>query len=162
MTNFGELYERYARDVYRFAVYLSGDPALAQDIAAETFVRAWTADVPIRVATVKAYLFTIARNLHLHHLRKAAKQQALDEAMVDRAVDLQLAAEQKAELRSVLQDMQRLPEADRAALLMRAEEGMTYEEIARSLGLSLVAVKVKIHRARQTLAHLRDNRRELP
>ena len=161
MTNFGELYERYARDVYRFAVYLSGDPALAQDIAAETFVRAYTADVPIRVATVKAYLFTIARNLHLHHLRRASKQQGLDEAMLDPAVDLQLAAEQKAELRTVLQDMQTLPEADRAALLMRAEEGMTYEEIARSLGLSLVAVKVKIHRARQTLAHLRNNRREL-
>jgi RNA polymerase sigma-70 factor (ECF subfamily) len=81
--------------------------------------------------------------------------------MLDPAVDLQLAAEQKAELRTVLQDMQILPEADRAALLMRAEEGMTYEEIARSLGLSLVAVKVKIHRARQTLAHLRNNRREL-
>jgi RNA polymerase sigma-70 factor (ECF subfamily) len=49
--------------------------------------------------------------------------------------------------------MQELPEVDRAALLMRAQEGMSYEEIAHALDLSLAAVKVKIHRARQRLMH---------
>ena len=42
MDDFERLYEAYARDVYRFALYLSGSPAQAEDIASETFVRVWT------------------------------------------------------------------------------------------------------------------------
>ena len=60
-----------------------------------------------------------------------------------------------AELRAVLAELQKLPEVDRAALLMRAVEEMPYEEIARALGITLAAVKVKIHRARLALAHIR-------
>ena len=63
MTRFHELYESYSRDVYRFALYLSGDPALADDVTSETFIRVWSSPEPIRLATVKAYLLTIARNL---------------------------------------------------------------------------------------------------
>jgi len=65
MTGFHDLYERYSRDVYRFALYLSGDPALADDITSETFVRVWSSREPIRFATVKGYLLTIARNLSI-------------------------------------------------------------------------------------------------
>ena len=48
--DFAELYARYARDVFRFAFYLSGNRALAEDIAAETFARALTAGGPSRRA----------------------------------------------------------------------------------------------------------------
>ena len=65
MTRFHELYEKYSRDVYRFALYLSGDPALADDVTSETFVRVWSSPEPVRLATVKAYLLSIARNLWL-------------------------------------------------------------------------------------------------
>lgn len=54
MTEFQEIYRRYAQDVFRFALYLSGDQALAEDIASETFVRLWTSDEAIRLQTVKA------------------------------------------------------------------------------------------------------------
>ena len=64
MTDFENLYQRYARDVYRFALYLCGNTAEAEDIASETFVRVWTIRDTLRAASVKAYLFTIARNLH--------------------------------------------------------------------------------------------------
>jgi Sigma-70 region 2 len=62
-TTFHELYSRYAEDVYRFALWLTGNPDDAKDITSETFVRAWTAPEEPRMETVKAYLFTIARNL---------------------------------------------------------------------------------------------------
>jgi RNA polymerase sigma-70 factor (ECF subfamily) len=48
--------------------------------------------------------------------------------------------------------MMRLPETDRAALLMRAMEGMPYEQIARTLDISVSSAKVKVHRARLALA----------
>lgn len=60
MTRFHEMYESYARDVYRFALFLSGDPALADDITSETFIRVWSSPQPVRLATVKAYLLAIA------------------------------------------------------------------------------------------------------
>jgi RNA polymerase sigma-70 factor (ECF subfamily) len=49
-----------------------------------------------------------------------------------------------------------MPETDRAALLMRADEGLPYEEIAAALGLPVATVKVKVHRARLRLAHVRN------
>jgi RNA polymerase sigma-70 factor (ECF subfamily) len=155
MTGFDALYKKHAADVYRFALYLSGERGEAEDITSETFVRAWTAPGPVRMATVKGYLFTIARNLFLQGLRKKSRQVALDEELRDPQPSPYAQAEQKAELRAVLGRMQELPEIDRAALLMRAFDEMPYEEIARGLGISLAAVKVKIHRARLALADIR-------
>ena len=66
MLEFSRLYATYGRDVFRFALFLSGDPALAEDIASETFIRAWAARERVDLATVKGYLFAIARNLFLH------------------------------------------------------------------------------------------------
>ena len=159
MTSFGDLYGRYSADVFRFALYLSGSRADAEDISSETFVRAWTAPEPIRMATVKGYLFTIARNLFLQGRRKAAHHVELSEDLPDPGVGPHVRAERDSELAAVLAALQKLPEVDRAALLMRAQDELPYEEIARALGISLASVKVKIHRARLALARIREQSR---
>ena len=156
MTDFSALYRKYAPDVFRFALYLSANRAEAEDITAETFVRAWTSPERIDTATVKGYLFTIARNLFLQELRKKTRHVELDERLRDPQPGPEARAEQKAELVAMLARLRELPEIDRAALLMRAFEGMPYEEIARGLKISLAAVKVKIHRARLALADIRN------
>ena len=160
MTDFNSLYKRYAPDVYRFALYLSGERGDAEDITSETFVRAWTAPEPIEMATAKGYLFTIARNLFLQGLRRKSRHVALDVVpegvLRERGASPYVQAEGKEELQSVLAQLQGLPEVSRAALLMRALDGMAYEEIARALGISLASVKVKIHRARLALAGIRN------
>ena len=154
-TDFSALYQKYAPDVFRFAMYLSGNRAEAEDLTSEAFVRAWTSTEPIRAATVKGYLFTIARNLFIQGLRKKKRNVELDEELRDTQPSPHTQAEQRAEFRAVLAGLQRLPETDRAALAMRAFEGMPYEEIAQALGIPLSTVKVKIHRARLALADLR-------
>jgi RNA polymerase sigma-70 factor (ECF subfamily) len=156
LTNFGELYRQYAPDVFRFALYLCGERAEAEDITAETFVRAWTAAERIRMSTVKGYLFTIARNLFLHGRRKASRETGLEDVHADRGQGPEAKADADSELRAVLAALGQLPELDRAALLMRAEDEIPYEDIARALGISLASVKVKIHRARLKLAHIRS------
>ena len=156
MTDFSSLYKKYAPDVYRFALYLSNERGEAEDITSETFVRAWTSPEPIVMATVKSYLFTIARNLFFHGLRKKSRHFALDDDLRDPQPGPYVQAEQKQKLHSVMVELQRLPEASRSALLMRAVDGMAYEEIAQVLGISLSAAKVKVHRARLALAGLRD------
>jgi RNA polymerase sigma-70 factor (ECF subfamily) len=156
MSDFSKLYKEYAPDVYRFALYLSGRHADAEDITAETFARVWASSGPIATATVKGYLFTIARHLFLHALRKRSRDDVLDENLRDPGASPARQAEQSECLRQVLEELQRLPETSRSALLMSAVDGMAYEEIARALEISLPAVKVKIHRARLVLAGVRD------
>jgi len=153
-SNFTELYGKHAREVYRFALYLSGDPALAEDIVSEVFLRIWDSAVTVRMETVRGYLFTIARNVFLHDLRRRRKQDPLeDHHFVASNVVKDL--ESREDLQDTLAALQALPETDRTALLLRAQEGVSYEEIARVLGLSLSSVKVKVHRARLKLAEHR-------
>ena len=155
MTDFHSLYQQYAPQVHRFALYLCGDAALADDITSETFVRVWTARGKIREATVKAYLFTIARNLYHDSLRRSARHTELQDSMPDPQASPQTQAEQRSELQAVLAALKRLPEVDRAALLMRVQEEMPYEEIGQALNLPATTVKVKVHRARLKLMQAR-------
>ena len=150
-TDFHSVYERYARDVHRFALYLSGDPALADDITAESFVRLWTAPGEIKSATVKGYLLTIARNLYLTSQRHTRRETGLDDSLPARAPNPERLAIVRDEARHVLRALARLPEIDRAALLLHAREEMPYQEIASMLGLTVTAAKVKVHRARVRL-----------
>lgn len=154
-VDFSSLYRTHARDVHRFALFLSGDPALADDITSETFIRVWTARARVDLTTVKAYLLAIARNLFLQHRRHATRVAQLDHQMADSRPGPHERADARDELRAVMASLQSLPEVDRAALLMRTDAAMPYEDIARALGLTVSSAKVKVHRARQKLATAR-------
>jgi RNA polymerase sigma-70 factor (ECF subfamily) len=156
VTVFEDLYERYARSLYRFALSLCGAHAEAEDIVSETFVRAWNTPSPIRTSTAKAYLFTIARHCYLQRARQAWRRRDLDDQIGDPGRQADEAVVQKDEVARVWQALGRLPEVDRSALLMRALEDMSYQEIADALDLTVAAVKTKIHRARLKLAPYRD------
>jgi RNA polymerase sigma-70 factor (ECF subfamily) len=156
MIDFHTLYQSYAPQVRRFALFLCGDAALADDLTSETFVRVWTSRGKIREATVKAYMFTIARNLYHDHLRRNSRLTILEESMPDVSPSLVTRTEQKAELEAVMAALKELSEVDRAALLMRVHEEMPYEEIAQALNLSVTTAKVKVHRARLKLMRARE------
>jgi len=153
-VEFGQLYERYARDVLRFAWYLTGSLSEAEDITSETFVRAWVESDKLRVGTVKAYLFMIARNLHVDWRRLEARRGEMVQEPADPSPGPQDEAGARDQLKAVIAALQQLPEIDRAALLMRSQDDMPYETIAAALGLTPVAARVKVHRARMKLASL--------
>lgn len=150
MAPIHDLYQRYAGDVFRFALSLTGDRAEAEDITADTFVRLWTAPGDIRMPTIKGYLFTIARRLFLDRRRSQARLTALDPALPAAAQTAEDRAAVRSEMALVRRVIGELPEGDRAALLMRAG-GLPYEEIAQALAASVGAVKVRVHRARKRL-----------
>jgi len=161
MTDIENLYERFSSDVRRFALYLCGDVVMADEITSETFVRAWMAAGRIRQPTVKSYLFAIARNAYTDLLRRAAHHTQLDENMTDTRVSAQTQVELSAEVRAVLAALQQLPETDRAVLLMRTLDEMSYDEIAEMLGIPVVTAKVKVHRARLKLMQTRQAWRQV-
>lgn len=157
LVDFGALYRGHATDVHRFALFLSGDPALADDLVSEAFVRVWSARTRVDLTTVRGYLFAIVRNLFLQHLERERRRAPLDERMPAEQPGPETRARDQARLRIVLGALATLPEIDRAALLMRADDGLPYDEIARALGITTGAAKVKVHRARLRLAEILES-----
>jgi RNA polymerase sigma-70 factor, ECF subfamily len=152
VTDFDALYREHAAHVYRFALSLSGNRAVAEDITSETFVRVWTARDRVDLTTVIGYLLTIARRLYLQGVTRDRRSEALDVETADTRPSAEEVAGHRVDLDAVLADLQALPELDRAALLMRANEAMPYDQIGSALGISPGSAKVKVHRARQRLA----------
>ncbi len=154
---FEQLYRSYADDVFRFLLYLSGNWPLAQDLASETFVRAWTAAVPVQMSTAKAYLFMIARNLYLSHVRHRRIEIDLPAGLAATA-NQSTSYEKHSELAETLEDLTGIAEGDRTAFVMAVIEETSYDEVGRSLGISVGAVKGRVFRARMRLTELREQR----
>ena len=151
MLNFEDLYQDYASDIYRFSLWMTGDRHEAEDITSETIIRAWARKGVIRTETLKAYLFTIARNNYLQKQRRQKRQDDLDEAFRDPNPGPEQRVEAQLRLSSVRRFLLTIPEIDRTAFILRVQHELPYAEIARSLGLSLTAAKVKVHRVRKKL-----------
>ena len=156
MLTFHDLYDTYATDIYRFTYWLSGDGYEAEDITSETFVRAWASNKPIRTETLKAYLFTIARNIYLERQRKRKHEVTLDDTYSDPDPGPDKLVEYRLEIHRVQEILQTLPETDRSAFILRVQHELPYDEIARILELSLSATKVKVHRIRKKLLTKKD------
>ena len=151
MLTFEQLYVSYSPDVYRFCCWLAGNPDDAEDITSETFIRAWRNFDPARTETLKAYLFTIARNIYLASLKKNRIHDTLKETQRDSAPSMQKLFEEKSELDLIQSILQTIPETDPSAFVMRIQHDFSYAEIARVLQLSEGAVRVRVHRVRKRL-----------
>lgn len=154
MMTFEQLYRTYFEDVHRFAFWLSGDRSEADDLASETFVRAWSRRNRLRTETLKAYLLAITRNAFLDLRRRTGQREKLSEEWADAAPGPHRHAAGRIELDRVHRELARLPEMDRAAMVLRTEESLPYTEIARVLGISPGAARVKVHRVRRRLLDL--------
>ncbi len=161
VTNFHELYQRYAQDIYRFAYWLCGNSQDAEDITSETFVCALTTPGEIKADTVKGYLLTIAKNLAFRKTNREKRFSPIDADMRELSAGPEQQVETSLELDNALRFLQTLPEVDRATLILRLQDELSYEEIANTLEISLSAVKVKIHRARLKLTAYRISQEEL-
>ncbi|MFZ4619305.1 MAG: RNA polymerase sigma factor [Bacteroidota bacterium] len=154
---FEDLYSRYSGDVYRFAFWLCGNEDDAKDITSETFIRVWTAATDIRQETVKAFLFTITRNLHLQRIRRERKFTPLTEDVPETTQTEMERNEDRSELERTLTILDSLPEIDRTVMYMKARDELSYHEISQMTGLTIAAIKVKIFRIRQKLALTRSS-----
>ncbi|MBD3872928.1 MAG: RNA polymerase sigma factor [Acidobacteria bacterium] len=148
---FEQLYEAYFTDVYRFALWLTRDRSEAEDVASETFVRAWARRGRLRTNTLKAYLLATARNIFLNQRGRARGHAELSEELPDGAPDPHRQTNARIELERVNGAIGRLPETDGVALVLRSEHSLPYSEIARVLEISKGAARVKVHRARRRL-----------
>ena len=152
MDEFETLYRQHASTVFRFAWGLCGDRSGAEDIVSETFVRLLTKAPRIETRTALAYLLAVARNTYLTGQRRRRREVPLPAEIPAPEHDPASRLDDQARLEVVLRALRGLPESERAALLLRVDHDLSYEEIASALGISAGAAKVRVHRARLRLA----------
>ena len=158
MKEFEALYRKHSSAVLRFAWGLCGDRSQAEDIVSETFVRVMTRAPRIETRTALAYLLTVARNCYLSGLRRRRREVALSDELPAPVEDLVSRLDNEARLAATLKALRGLPEGERAALLLRADHDLPYEEIAVALGISVGAAKVRVHRARLRLTSMLETK----
>ena len=140
------LFHEHRRSVFRYLSRIVGGTETAHDLTQEVFLRVVRARVPdAEPAARKAWLFRIARNLALNHLRDGTRRPRMAE-LTDRARP----ASQELSV-AIRQAIAALPEVDRDVFLLRETAGLSYDEIAVACELSVDAVRARLHRARQQL-----------
>jgi RNA polymerase sigma factor (sigma-70 family) len=150
---FEALYERHHRPLLSFARHMLGRMHDAEDVVQHTFL---SADRSFRRGNVpkavRAWLYTVARNRCVSVLRARREDAGL--AGAETAVTEGLAAEveQREELRALLADLRRLPEDQRAALLLSELGELSHTEVARVIGVRPGKVKALVFQAREALA----------
>ena len=134
----------------RYARALVGDRSSADDLVQDTLERAWTKLHLYRRGTdLRAWLFTVMHNVHVNRVRASRATDTLGDEMPELA---QRAPQSDALLvRDLDRSISRLPSEQRAVLLLVTLEELSYEEVARTLGIPIGTVMSRLSRAREKL-----------
>jgi RNA polymerase sigma factor (sigma-70 family) len=134
----------------RYARALVGDRATADDLVQDTLERAWAKLHLYRRGTdLRAWLFTVMHNVHVNRVRAVRLTDTLEDEMPELA---QRPAQGDALLvRDLDRAITRLPDEQRAVLLLVTLEEMSYEQVARTLGIPIGTVMSRLSRAREKL-----------
>jgi RNA polymerase sigma factor (sigma-70 family) len=157
---FEAIYRRYHQDLYRFCLAMVGNPHDAQDTLQNTMVKVLRG-LPGEKRTIrlKPWLFRIARNESIETLRKRRDSTELEpEQSV--VVGVTETAEARERLRTLLADLNQLPERQRSALVLRELSGFDFEQIGATFGTSAAVARQTLYEARLSLRQL-DAGREM-
>lgn len=163
---FGAIHDRYRTRLFAYArQMLGGSRADAEDALQDVFVRAYGAlRASDREVSLRPWLYRIAHNRCIDELRRLGgigapgAPPALLELVQAPAADPMDAVERRESLRRLVEDVRRLPEQQRSALLMREISGMAYRDLADALEVTVPAVKSLLVRARISLAQAAEAR----
>jgi RNA polymerase sigma factor (sigma-70 family) len=152
---FETIVDRYQGRLLGFCRQMLGSTEDAEDVLQEVFVNAYKAMLADeREINLRPWLYRIARNRCLNHLRKptADAQESMDLVPAVEAASTAEKVHNREEFRQLLADVGKLPETQRSALLLREMDAMSYEEIAQAMETSVPSVKSLLVRARISLA----------
>ena len=166
VNDFEKLVTAYEKNVYNLALRMVGDPEDAADMTQETFIKAYRALSSFRGdSKFSSWLYRIASNVCLDFLRSRSRHPQVSLSTVDeddRATfelpDMRQNPEEqlmkKLGMEAVRRGLEQLPEQQRQILVLRELGGLSYAELAQTLGLEEGTVKSRIFRARKRLCAL--------
>lgn len=158
---FETLVGRYQSKLLGFCRHMLGSREDAEDVLQEVFASAYTAmladDRPIMV---KPWLYRIARNRSLNHIRRAKSVgvDSMDVHVSEHGLSTADRVHRREEFLGVMEDISLLPETQRTALLLREMDGLPYEQIAEVMDTTVPSVKSLLVRARVALAEMSEAR----
>jgi RNA polymerase sigma factor (sigma-70 family) len=155
------IHDRYRARLFAYTrQMLGGSRSDAEDALQDVFLRAYNAlRVDDRPLALKAWLYRVAHNRCIDHLRRPTPPPSeIFEVSRTPLPDPLAEAERRDDLRRLVADVQRLPEQQRSALLMRELEGLSYADLATALQVSVPAVKSLLVRARIGLTEAAEAR----
>jgi len=159
---FGAIHDRYRQRLFAYArQMLSAGPRQdAEDVMQDVFVRAYGAlRADDREINVRAWLYRVAHNRCIDHLRRPTPPPAEIFEMSRKPLhDPIEEAQRREDLARLVEDVGRLPEQQRSALLMREIDGMSYADLATALDVTVPAVKSLLVRARVGLVEAAEAR----
>ena len=146
MADADVLFAVHRQGVYRYLCRIVAQAEMAHDLTQEVFLRVSRARVPATDdAGRRAWVFKIARNLALNHLRDAGRRMpAVELTDAARPATQELAA-------AINEALAALLPLDRDVFLMRETAGLSYAEIAAACEITVEAVRARLHRARMEL-----------
>jgi RNA polymerase sigma factor (sigma-70 family) len=152
---FETIVDRYQGRLLGFCRQMLGSTEDAEDVLQEVFVNAYRAMLADeREINLRPWLYRIARNRCLNHLRKpsADAQESMDMVPEVEAASTAEKVHNREEFRQIISDVNKLPETQRSALLLREMDALSYEEIADAMETTVPSVKSLLVRARISLA----------
>ena len=145
---YNECVNQYADNVYRFIVKNLRHEEDARDVVQSAFEKLWLHREEVDSTKIKSYLFTVAYNQMIDHIRKA-KRVYLKEEFRD---DSRVSHNEYNNAKAILQEaLTKLNETQRSLVMLKDYEGYSYSEIGTIMNLSESQVKVYLHRARLQL-----------
>jgi RNA polymerase sigma factor (sigma-70 family) len=144
-ADYNRCVDLYADSVYRFVLKSVRDVELAKDIVQDTFEKIWLKAADLRMDTIKSYIFTTAYHTLIDTIRKEKPLTDISAAENFEANMVLGYSDIKAVLSEALS---KLPDMQRAVVLLRDYEGYSYAEIGSIVGINESQVKVYIYRAR--------------
>lgn len=154
-AEFTAFYERSARSLWAYLVRCSGDPALAEDLMQEAYVRFLTATQPADAEqAARRYLFRIASNLLRDHWRRP-KASSLDD-LPESFFATCASADEMAVQQQLARAMGQMRSRDRQILWLAHAENYSHREIADIMGLATPSVRLLLFRARRRMRQLME------
>lgn len=148
IEEYNQSVELFSDNVYRFILKNIKDVERSRDIVQDTYEKLWKKVETVNFETVKAYLFSTAYHTMIDVLRKDSRLTKLEDYHSSNYSH----TEQYTDINEVLHEaVSKLPDSQRAVIMLRDYEGYAYKEIAEITGLSESQVKVYIYRGRQYL-----------
>ncbi len=146
---YNECVNLYADNVYRFVLKNISHVEDAKDVVQSAFEKMWRNRETVDAEKSKSFLFTVAYNQMIDHIRKN-KRIVLQDSFAE-TVGVTNHVSTKNAQKTLHIALNKLNETQRSLVLLKDYEGYTYEEIGKITGLSESQVKVYLHRARLTL-----------
>ena len=159
---FEALVARYQTRLLAFCRHMLGSREDAEDVLQEVFTAAFNAILADdREINVRPWLYRIARNRSLNHLRRVAPVgvDSMDVYYADGGQSTGEKILRREGFRQLVEDVQQLPETQRTALLLREIDALSYEQIAETMQTTVPSVKSLLVRARISLAEAAEARK---